>query len=358
MSSFRANEPLQPKLEVTWSPPLESTPGDKWIDFRVALLPFVRHTALEDYDFGPDRGLGMRATKDIQKGQAVLVLDANLAITPQKVRQMLAGVSPDFGETLPEVSMDTLAPGQVLLVIEDADRVLQHARQAGIFEDNDKDRVAIAGKTVRVMEVDETDDTVSVKTDGFDEVWISYKSLTLASLTGLTVDFLRDEDVLTAYVLGMRFRKRWTAQRRIVEEDAWRAHALMMPEKINSPIFWADRDLAELDGCTCADRAKAMQKQAKASHSVLKCFGVDIAGTFDEYCWALAAVRSRTFGIGPSKFPRLGAESAVMLMPMLDMLNHDPALEEETLEESSDGTCIVFRAAADYRRGEEAAHVC
>ncbi|CAK0803399.1 unnamed protein product [Prorocentrum cordatum] len=313
--------------------------------------------AVEPFDFGPGRGWGMRALRQVSEGEAVLHLDSRMALTTGRARALLAawaveaaaadGVPP---RPAPFAAVSELVVGQVVRVLEDQQAVLNACRDCGIGEDNDAARCAVLGRCARVRELDASDGSAEVRAAGGEPVWLAAAALEAAPPAEAAA-LVGDEDP-QAPSAALRGASPSAAGAPL----ALAAYAAAVPAAFGSPLFWTEQELDELEGSNYAARARGMRAEALAAHRALSAtFGRALAVDAEAFAWGLGAVRSRVFGLDAGKFPLLAAEGCAAMLPYVDLCNHDPDIPPQRclVRESSAGGTIELVAARDYAEGDE-----
>ncbi|KAF3497016.1 hypothetical protein DY000_02057716 [Brassica cretica] len=112
------------------------------------------------------------------------------------------------------------------------------------------------------------------------------------------------------------------------EDSAWRVYLDVLPESTDSTIFWSEEELAELKGTqllsnTLGAKEYLENEFSKLEQEILKpnkdMFPSGI--TLDDFMWAFGILRSRAFS-------RLRGQDLV-LIPLADLINHNPEIKTE-----------------------------
>eukprot|EP00897_Mesotaenium_endlicherianum_P010636 jgi/Mesen1/9600/ME000657S08867 len=109
------------------------------------------------------------------------------------------------------------------------------------------------------------------------------------------------------------------------ENSKWKPYLDILPEKLDSPLFWSDEELAELQGSQLLGQVEGyrellhaeyerVSQQLLAPHPELFPEGLI---TLESFMWAFGILRSRAFP------PLIGEDMA--LVPLLDLANHASA---------------------------------
>jgi len=128
----------------------------------------------------------------------------------------------------------------------------------------------------------------------------------------------------------------------------WQRHVSTMPESFNTPLFWSEKELDELKGCTVFHLTKLLKRQIESDYQAL--YEPLISNypehftsmTINDYYWALSVVYSRS-----AEIIRQGS-LVRCIPPILDMANHNPQLSaepSETLYYDEATDCLQLRAA-------------
>ncbi|KAG2297886.1 hypothetical protein Bca52824_034358 [Brassica carinata] len=114
------------------------------------------------------------------------------------------------------------------------------------------------------------------------------------------------------------------------EGSSWRVYLDVLPESTDSTIFWSEEELAELKGTqllsnTLGAKEYLENEFLKLEQEILlpnkEMFPSRV--TLDDFIWAFGILRSRAFS-------RLRGQDLV-LIPLADLINHDPAIKQKTM---------------------------
>jgi hypothetical protein len=108
----------------------------------------------------------------------------------------------------------------------------------------------------------------------------------------------------------------------LVQNSEYKPYIDILPTNFASnPLTWTDADLEELQASPIRVQISTLRNSLVAAHERLVKSSANVNNvftdnsfTFDRYLWAFLVVNSRTFNT---------AQGAV-LVPLVDMLNHDP----------------------------------
>ncbi|KFK43648.1 hypothetical protein AALP_AA1G154400 [Arabis alpina] len=112
------------------------------------------------------------------------------------------------------------------------------------------------------------------------------------------------------------------------EDSSWRVYLDVLPESTHSTIFWSEEELAELKGTQLLSNTLGVKEYVENEFSKLQediilpnkeLFSSRI--TLDDFIWAFGILRSRAFS-------RLRGQNLV-LIPLADLINHNPAITTE-----------------------------
>ncbi|XP_006417064.2 LOW QUALITY PROTEIN: fructose-bisphosphate aldolase-lysine N-methyltransferase, chloroplastic [Eutrema salsugineum] len=112
------------------------------------------------------------------------------------------------------------------------------------------------------------------------------------------------------------------------EDSTWRVYLDILPESTDSTIFWSEEELAELKGTQLLSTTLGVKEYVENEFSKLEqeillpnkdLFSSRI--TLDDFIWAFGILRSRAFS-------RLRGQNLV-LIPLADLINHNPAITTE-----------------------------
>ncbi len=136
----------------------------------------------------------------------------------------------------------------------------------------------------------------------------------------------------------------------------WRQHVLTMPRSFDTPLFWSEEELEEIKGHNIFHLTGMMKRQILSDFQSIYIplsenypgilGGVDL----DLYVWALSIVYSRSLDITRKQ------ETARIIVPVLDMVNHDPFFATnatETFHYDEERDSINFISARAMQPGEE-----
>lgn len=145
----------------------------------------------------------------------------------------------------------------------------------------------------------------------------------------------------------------------------WRPYLDSLPKTLDSPLFWSDEELAELQGTQLLGSvvgylAFLENEYNKLVEEVLECNAQlfdPAVFTFDAFCWAFGILRSRSFA------PLTGDELA--LVPVADLMNHGTGLDDKApawLKKSSgqiwnigkaSSNVLAVHASGNFQPGEQ-----
>ncbi|CAA7031204.1 unnamed protein product [Microthlaspi erraticum] len=112
------------------------------------------------------------------------------------------------------------------------------------------------------------------------------------------------------------------------EDSSWRVYLDILPESTDSTIFWSGEELAELKGTQLLSNTLGVKEYVENEFSKLEqeillpnkdLFSSRI--TVDDFIWAFGILKSRAFS-------RLRGQNLV-LIPLADLINHNPAITKE-----------------------------
>uniref|UniRef100_A0A1J3GBN1 [fructose-bisphosphate aldolase]-lysine N-methyltransferase n=1 Tax=Noccaea caerulescens TaxID=107243 RepID=A0A1J3GBN1_NOCCA len=112
------------------------------------------------------------------------------------------------------------------------------------------------------------------------------------------------------------------------EDSSWRVYLDILPESTDSTIFWSEEELAELKGTQLLSNTLGVKVYVENEFSKLEqeillpnkdLFSSRI--TVDDFIWAFGILKSRAFS-------RLRGQNLV-LIPLADLINHNPAITKE-----------------------------
>lgn len=145
----------------------------------------------------------------------------------------------------------------------------------------------------------------------------------------------------------------------------WRPYLDSLPETLNSPLFWSDEELAELQGTQLLGSVLSyfeflQNEYTKLVEEVLEpnpsLFDPEVF-TFEAFRWAFGILRSRSFA------PLTGEDLA--LVPVADLVNHGGAIGDDApswVKKKSgpiwnigkeNGSVLTVRATASFAPGEQ-----
>lgn len=146
----------------------------------------------------------------------------------------------------------------------------------------------------------------------------------------------------------------------------WRPYLDSLPKTLDSPLFWSDEELAELQGTQLLGSVVGyfeflQNEYNKLAEEVLepnlKLFDPELF-TFDAFRWAFGILRSRSFA------PLTGEDLA--LVPVADLVNHGGVDEAPSWVKKKTGqiwnigkentNVLTVRAAASFASGEQVTH--
>lgn len=114
------------------------------------------------------------------------------------------------------------------------------------------------------------------------------------------------------------------------EDSPWRSYLDILPTTTDSPIFWSEEELSELQGTQLLSTTVGMKNYVQSvfmkieEEIILPNKKLFPSITFDDFLWAFGMLRSRAFS-------RLRGQDLV-LIPLADLINHSPSI---TTEDSS-----------------------
>ncbi|KAH7857348.1 hypothetical protein Vadar_011592 [Vaccinium darrowii] len=117
-------------------------------------------------------------------------------------------------------------------------------------------------------------------------------------------------------------------EKKLREESMWRYYLDILPEYTDSTIYWSEEELSEIQGTqllstTLGVKEYVQSEFEKVEEEVIlpneKLFPFPI--TSDDFLWAFGILRSRAFS-------RLRGQNLV-LIPIADLINHDPNITTE-----------------------------
>lgn len=99
----------------------------------------------------------------------------------------------------------------------------------------------------------------------------------------------------------------------------FRPYLDMLPQTFDTPLFWTREQAKELEGTQLLERSITLRHEMPRSYHYLKTTILDKHPglfplqdfSYDRYLWSYSVVRSRAFG-------------NFTLMPLIDLMNHDP----------------------------------
>ncbi|KAG7591601.1 Rubisco LSMT methyltransferase plant [Arabidopsis thaliana x Arabidopsis arenosa] len=112
------------------------------------------------------------------------------------------------------------------------------------------------------------------------------------------------------------------------EESSWRVYLDMLPQSTDSTVFWSEEELAELKGTQLLSTTLGVKEYVENEFLKLEqeillpnkdLFSSRI--TLDDFIWAFGILKSRAFS-------RLRGQNLV-LIPLADLINHNPAITTE-----------------------------
>ncbi|KAG0629937.1 hypothetical protein M758_1G140900 [Ceratodon purpureus] len=146
----------------------------------------------------------------------------------------------------------------------------------------------------------------------------------------------------------------------------WRPYLDTLPKNLDSPLFWSDEELAELQGTqllgSVVGYLEFLENEYNKVVEEIMERNTDLFDpavfTFDAFRWAFGILRSRSFA------PLTGEELA--LVPVADLMNHGVGLDDKNpswLKKSSGGqiwnigksssNVLTVRASANFQSGEQ-----
>jgi hypothetical protein len=161
---------------------------------------------------------------------------------------------------------------------------------------------------------------------------------------------LRDDDLLALSLLH---------ERSLGAASARAQHIASLPTDYDLTIFWTEEELAELVGSNVKSITEQLHAQTRADFASLQQVlePLAAAGTFslqvgyEDYCWALATIWSRSMDIPDAGTGEAGATIRV-IAPVADLFNTDTSTPCCHGYDSSDGSLKVV-AGADAGAGEQ-----
>ena len=144
----------------------------------------------------------------------------------------------------------------------------------------------------------------------------------------------------------------------------WRPYLDSLPETLDSPLFWSDEELAELQGTQLLGSVVGYLEFLENEYNNLmeevlerntQLFNPAVY-SFDAFRWAFGILRSRSFA------PLIGEDLA--LVPVADLMNHGVGLDDKNptwLKKSSgiwnigktSSNVLTVRASANFQPGEQ-----
>ncbi|KAL1207733.1 [Fructose-bisphosphate aldolase]-lysine N-methyltransferase [Cardamine amara subsp. amara] len=112
------------------------------------------------------------------------------------------------------------------------------------------------------------------------------------------------------------------------EDSSWRVYFDILPQSTNSTVFWSEEELAELKGTQLLSTTLGVKEFVENEFLKLEqeillpnkdLFSSRI--TLDDFIWAFGILKSRAFS-------RLRGQNLV-LIPLADLINHNPAITTE-----------------------------
>lgn len=140
----------------------------------------------------------------------------------------------------------------------------------------------------------------------------------------------------------------------------WRPYIDTLPDSLDSPLFWSDEELAELQGTQLLGSVLGYRQYVESEYNKLLADVIlpnpqlfdQSAFTQEAFLWAFSILRSRTFS------PLTGDDLA--LVPLADLVNHGPALDTEgpSWEKKASGffsrqEYLTMRAPVAVKVGEQ-----
>lgn len=181
------------------------------------------------------------------------------------------------------------------------------------------------------------------------DIWISLSAAKTSEI-GKFCDGLRP---WVAVALFLLFEKAKLNSR-------WRPYIEILPENLDSPLFWSDEELTELEGTQLLGSILGYKEYVDSEYGKLVAEVINAnPGLFDEsaftpdaFLWAFGILRSRTF-------PPLTGED-LALVPLADLVNHGSALNSEkpSWEKKNSGffsrqEFLSMRAPVTVKAGEQ-----
>eukprot|EP00250_Pteridium_aquilinum_P005644 c15711_g1_i1 orf=606-2153(-) len=140
----------------------------------------------------------------------------------------------------------------------------------------------------------------------------------------------------------------------------WRPYLDILPSTLDSPLFWSDEELAQLEGTQLLGSILGYQQHVESEYSTLlaeiispnpQLFDQSLF-TQEAFLWAFGILRSRTFP------PLTGDDLA--LVPLADLVNHGMVMNMEgpSWEKKSSGffprrDYLTLRAPGSVKEGEQ-----
>ncbi|EOA37362.1 hypothetical protein CARUB_v10011125mg [Capsella rubella] len=112
------------------------------------------------------------------------------------------------------------------------------------------------------------------------------------------------------------------------QDSSWRVYLDMLPQSTDSTVFWSEEELAELKGTQLLSTTLGVKEYVENEFLKLQeeillpnkdLFSSSI--TLDDFIWAFGILKSRAFS-------RLRGQNLV-LIPLADLINHNPAITTE-----------------------------
>ncbi|XP_010476435.1 PREDICTED: fructose-bisphosphate aldolase-lysine N-methyltransferase, chloroplastic [Camelina sativa] len=112
------------------------------------------------------------------------------------------------------------------------------------------------------------------------------------------------------------------------QESSWRVYLDMLPQSTDSTVFWSEEELAELKGTQLLSTTLGVKEYVENEFLKLEqeilLLNKDLFSsriTLDDFIWAFGILKSRAFS-------RLRGQNLV-LIPLADLINHNPAITTE-----------------------------
>jgi len=169
-----------------------------------------------------------------------------------------------------------------------------------------------------------------------------------------TESFLKDFTEWTG-IFSLEPTLVWLLVERTNPNSPWKPYLDILPESFPThPLSWTQEELNEAKGTALPDTTNAIREALKRTYEhlleklVTPNPNVFPAGSFtlETVTWAYQVVNSRSWLVKTA-----GGEYDLVLVPLADMLNHQPGAGAGSLSE--DGTFFSINATRDYEAGDQ-----